>query len=92
MWIEELRNPHTFFTKVTPRELLDHLTKYEGGLDRPTGVELIPILHKLRDSEPWVSQFKINMEEAQKKLLRKKLTTSENMLAAFATYMLLKAG
>ena len=51
-WIAEMRNPHTFFTKVTPRELLCHLAKYGGGLNHPAGVELILSLHKLWDSDP----------------------------------------
>ena len=55
------------------------------------GVELILGLHKLWEAEPCVAQFIINMEEAQKKLVRAQLPITDNMLAAFATYMLLKS-
>ena len=72
-WIAEMRNLHTFFTKVTPRELLYHLAKYGGGLNHPAGVELILSLHKLWDRNPRMNYFIINMEEAQKKLVREKL-------------------
>ena len=37
-----------------------------------------------------MAQFIVNMEEAQKKLVRTQLLITDNMLAAFATYMLLK--
>ena len=37
-----------------------------------------------------MAQFIINMEEAKKKLVRAQLPITKNMLAAFATYMLLK--
>ena len=38
-----------------------------------------------------MAQFIINMEEAQKKLVRVQLPITDNMLAAFSTYMLLKS-
>ena len=37
-----------------------------------------------------MAQFIINMEEAQKKSVRSQLPITDNMLAVFATYMLLK--
>ena len=54
-------------------------------------MELILSLHKLWESDPRVAQFIINMEEDQKKLVRAQPPISDNMLAAFATYMLLKS-
>ena len=54
------------------------------------GVELILGLHKLWEDDPCVAQFIINMEETQKKSVRAQLPITENMLAAFVTYMLLK--
>ena len=38
-----------------------------------------------------MAQFIINMEKAQKKLVRAQLPITDNMLAAFATYTLLKS-
>ena len=54
------------------------------------GIELILRLHKLWEADARVAQFIINMEEAQKKLVRAQLPITDNMLTAFATYMLLK--
>ena len=85
MCITELSNWQIFFTKVTPRDILDHLAKYRGGIYRPTFVQLILILHKLWDSDPRMNQFIIKMEEVQQKSVRGKLPISDNMLAAFAT-------
>ena len=79
-WITEIRDPHTFFTKVTSRELLDHLAKYGGGLNPPSGVELITSLHKLWDSNPRMNQFIIIMEEAKKKCALEELHCREKNL------------
>ena len=46
-WVADLRDSHTFFTKVILRKFLKDLAKYGGGIDRPASVELIPSLHKL---------------------------------------------
>ena len=89
-WLQELSVPGTFFTGVSVRAMLDHLEKDGSGLDRPAGVELILGLHKLWEADPRVPQFIINMEEAQKKSVRAQLPITDNMLAAFATFMLLK--
>ena len=87
-----MRHPHTFFTTAPTQDLLDHLAKFGTGLNRPFGVELIPSLHKIRDSDPCIYQFIINMEDAQNKSDRANLPITDNMLAVFATYMLLKSG
>ena len=38
-----------------------------------------------------MAQFIINMEDAHKKLVRAQLPITDNLLAAFATYMFLKS-
>ena len=91
-WVQELRNTFTFFTGVSPRKLLDHISNHAGVLDRIACVEIILSLKRLWESNPQVNQFIINMEEAQKKSVRAILPIINNMLVMFATYMLLKAG
>ena len=91
-WIQEFHHPHTFFTVVPPRDLLDHLANFGTGLDHSSGMELILSLNKLCDRNPRVNQFIINMEDAKKKSDRANLPITNDMLAAFATYMLLKSG
>ena len=86
-----MRHPHTFFTTVPPRDLFDHLAKFGTGLDRTAGVELILILHKMWDSNPRVDKFIINMEDAKNKSDRANFPINDGMLAAIATYMLLKS-
>ena len=90
-WVQELIVPGTFYTGVPVRTILDHLEKDGSGLDRPVGVELALGLHKLWEDEPRVAQFIINMEDAQNKSVRAQLPITNNMITAFATYMLLKS-
>ena len=90
-WVQELSVPGTFYTGVPVRTILDRLKKDGSGLNWPGGVELILGLHKLLEADPCVAQFIINMEEAQKKLVRAQLLITYNMLATFETYMLLKS-
>ena len=91
-WVQELRNTFTLFASVSPCEVLNHLSDHTGGLDRTSGVEIILGLNRLWESDMRVNEFIINTEEAQKKSVRAILTITNNMLAAFATYMLMKAG
>ena len=90
-WVQKLSVPGTLYTSVPVRTILDHLEKDSSGLDQPAGVELILSLHRLWEADPRVAQLIINMEEAQKKSMRAQLPITNNMLAAFATYMLLKS-
>ena len=90
-WVKKLSAPGTFFTSAMLRATLDHLEKDGTGIGRPAGVELILGLHKLWEAKPRVRQFIINMEEAQKKSARVQLPITDDMLAAFATFMLLKS-
>lgn len=90
-WYRTLSAPGTFYTGVTVRALLNHLESDGTGLDRPAGVDIILGLDRLWDADPRVSQFIIAMEESQKKSVRAKLPISDDLLAAFATSMLLRA-
>ena len=90
-WVQELSVPGTFYTGVPVRTILDHLEKDGSGMDQPAGVELILGLHKLWEADLRVAKFIINMEEAQNKSVRAQLPITDNTLAAFATYMLLKS-
>ena len=54
-------------------------------------MELILGLHKLCDADPHVSQFIINMEEAQKKSVREQLSITNYRITPFATFILSKA-
>ena len=88
-WVKEMNVYGTFYTGVAVRAILDHIDKDGTGLDRPAGVELILGLHKLQEADPSVSQFIINTEEAQKKSVRAQLPITNDMLAVFATFILL---
>lgn len=89
-WYKELSVPGTFYTSVTVRAFLNHFERDGSGLDCPAGVDIILDLAKLWDAYPRVSQFIIVMEEAQQKLVRASLPVSDNMVAEFATMMLLR--
>ena len=88
-WVKELSVPGTFYTSITFRAILVHLEKDRTGLGRPTGMKLILGLHKMWEAEPRVSQFIINMEEAQKKSVRAQLPITDDMLVALSNFMLL---
>ena len=90
-WVQELSVPGTFYNGVPVRTILGHLEKDGSGLDRSAGVELILGLHKLWEADLCLAQFIINMEEEHKKLVRAQPPITDNMLADFATYMLLKS-
>ena len=47
-WIRPLKNETTFFTRVTPVEMLSELTKASGGLERVDTVDLLVSLTQLR--------------------------------------------
>ena len=69
-WVQDLRNTFTFFTGVSPCDILDYLSGHAGGLDRTAGMEIILGLKRLLERDLQVNQLIINMEEAQKKSVR----------------------
>ena len=71
--------------------LLGHLELDGTCLERPAGVKIILRLHKMLDAEPRASQFILAVEETQKKLVQEKLPVLDNLLAAFATSIILYA-
>ena len=90
-WVKELSFSGAFYTSAAFCAVLVHLEKDGTALDLPAGVELVLGLHKLWEANPRVRQFIINMEEAQKKSVRAQLPITDEILAAFAAFMLLKS-
>ena len=64
-WLRPLNNKITFYTKVTPIEMLDQLTTASGGLKRVDIVDLLFSLAHLWEQDPRVSEYLNALRDAQ---------------------------
>ena len=69
-WIRPLKNETTFFTRVTPIEMLAEMTKASGGLERVDTVNLLVSLTQLWELEPRVPEYLNRIRDSQKKAKR----------------------
>ena len=74
---------------VTPREILQLLTKQSGGLERLDVVNLLAKIPTLWATDPRVPEYINTIKDAQRKVLRAALPMSDDHLAAFATTLIL---
>ena len=44
-WVPRLRDPDSFYTCVAPRDLLNLLSKYSGGIERADVFAMFAIMH-----------------------------------------------
>ena len=54
---KELKDPETFYTKVTALKLLDHLTEFCAGLHTVDAVDIPQLMKKLYKDSEGVPQF-----------------------------------
>ena len=90
-WLCPLKNETTFFTKVTPIEILAELTKSSGGLERVDTVDLLVSLTQLWEKDPRVPEYLNGLRDGHKKAKCAGLPFSDDLLAAIASSSLLKA-
>ena len=56
-WYKELKDPDTFYTKVTALKLLDHLTDFCAGLHTVYAVKIPQLMKLLYKDSDGVPQF-----------------------------------
>ena len=80
-WLRPLKNETTFFTRVTPIEMLTELTKASGGLS----------LTQLWEQDPRIPEYLNGLRYSHKKAKRADLPFLDDLLSAIASSSLLKA-
>ena len=90
--VKELKDPDTFYTKVTALKLLDHLTQFCTGLHTVDAVDIPQIMKLLYKDSEVIPQFINAMEAAQRKSKRAKLVINDDYLHAVALKLLLHSG
>ena len=91
-WYKELKDPDTFYMKVTALKLIDHLTEFCAGLHTVDAVDIPHIMKSLYKDSEGVPQFINAMEAAQRKSKRAKLVINDEYLHAVALKLLLQSG
>ena len=66
-WYKELKDPDTFYTKVTALKLLDHLTEFCSGLHTVDAVDIPKVMKTLFSDVEGIPQFINTMEAAEQK-------------------------
>ena len=64
---KELKDPDTFYTKVTAIKLLEHLTEFFAGLQTVDAVDIPQLMKELYKDSDGFPQFINAMEAAQRK-------------------------
>ena len=71
-WYKYLEDPDTFYTNVTARKLLYHLTKFYSGLHTMNAVDIPKVTNTLFRNAEGILQFINAMKAAQRKSKRAK--------------------
>ena len=90
-WLCLFKNKNTFFTRVTPIQMLAELTNASGGLKQVGTVDLFVSLTQLWEQDPRIPEYLNGFRDDQKKAKRAGLPFSDDLLAAIASSLLLKA-
>ena len=69
-WYKEIKDPDTFYSKVTALKLLDHLTECFLGLHTVDAVDIPQLVKTLYKDAEGIPQFINAMEAAQRKSKR----------------------
>ena len=69
-WLRLLKNETTFFTRLTPIDMLAELTKASGGLERVDTVNLLVSLTQLWEQDPCITEYLNGLRDVQKKAKR----------------------
>ena len=91
-WYKELKDPDTFYTKITALKLLDHLTEFCTGLHTVDAVDIPQIIKSLYKYSKGVPQFINAMEAAQRNPKRAKLVIDDEYMHAVAQKLLIQSG
>ena len=91
-WYKELKDPDTFYTKVTAIKLLEHLTEFCAGLHTVDAVDIPKLMKELYKDSDGVPQFINEMEAAQRNSKRAKLVINNEYLHDVALKLILQSG
>ena len=83
-WVQYLRDPYSFYTRVAPRDLLNPISTHSGGLKRADVVAMFSIMQY-----PHVPKFINIFDAAQKKATCAYLPITNDWLDAMATSALI---
>lgn len=92
MWILPLKSATTFYNKVVPRDILDHVTTNSGGLDTTNIVTLQATMLSWWAEDPRVPEYINRLEDAQKKASRGPLPITDDWLSAVTSASFLSLG
>ena len=91
IWVRHLQDPDSFYTCISPRDLLDLLLTHIGGLERTDIIAMFSTMHLLWAEDPCAPKFINKFDNAQKKATRVSLPITNDCLASMATSALLSA-
>ena len=89
-WYNELKDPGTFYTKVTAIKLLEKITEFCAGLNTVDAVNIPQLMKELYKDSDGVPQFINATEAAQRKSKHAKLVINDEYLHAVALKSLLQ--
>ena len=90
-WLFPFNNEITFYTKVTPIEMLYQLTTASGGLKRVDIIDLLFSLAHLWEQDPRVPKYLNALKDAQRNSARAGLPFTDDLLTAIGSSSLFKA-
>ncbi len=90
-WICNLRNPKTFYSKVTALALFNHLCKHSGGLHVLDMVSITIQMSQYYKGTPNIPKYIFLLEDAQRKAARARLPVTNQTLTVLAPTALLAA-
>ena len=88
-WVRRLRDPDSFYARISPRDILDLLAMHSGELERADIVSMFVAIHLWRAEDPHVPKFFNRSNNAQKKATFTSLPIMDDWLVAMSTSTLL---
>ena len=88
-WVQRLRYPDSFYTRVSLRDILDLIATHSGEIERADVVAMFSTMHLWWAEDPRLPEFINRFNDAQKKATRASLPITDNWLASVATSALL---
>jgi len=85
IWYRDLRQATTYYTNVTAKQLMDHLTTNCGGLHPSELISLPTEMISYYTEAEGIPEYINMMEDAQRKLARANLPMSDDQLVAIAS-------
>jgi len=85
LWINDLKDADTFYTKVTALEIMAHLDANSGGLHAIDMIALRTAMHGYYDQSDGIPQYIALLEDAQKKAKRAQMPIADAELVMMAS-------